>query len=715
MKRLTHATALLLGLVMLISLAQDVSAERYDVYILTGQSNSLGTTRYDGDDAASYGPGTSPIDKQVSLYWSNVHASNSAYPPKLYGDSDGKIVPLQMQQGDGGNNPAFWGPEFGFARTIAAGSKNKVLIIKASRGGGGNGYWDKAAFDKDNNAGHMWQHLCETVDSALKELQKRGDHFDIKALLYLQGESNRPGESDAADKQLENLHANLRDHLNQQQVGLADGMKLVIGEIAGSQANATRKTTTQRQHSLAQSDAGIAFVQARDLSLQPDRIHFGKKAKLQIGRRMARAYDGLELIAQQHQLAQQAQEKLSAWRTAGDGDVKGTRSLIITLFTGNDTEPAPKYRERLTRTMKHIQAFYAKEMDRHGFGPLTFPLTLLDDGLLEIHVVKGDKPNAEYNGKDGQAIRKMVLEDLREKGIDASKETLVIFCNLTKWDPVTRRMSHHSPYYAGGSHQAGTAWQLDSALLDIGELANTNQELFLHDGQYGHISLGRYQSIFVGGVCHELGHALGLPHNKQRPDEQALWGTALMGSGNFTYGQEVREEGKGSFLSLAHALKLASHPAFSGSVKQMRSHPKSRYTELSATAINDGRTVRVAGRIEGAIPVYAVIAYLDPEGGRDYNATTHVAVPDDQGNFVIDCTAFAGKTGRLRLVRIHANGWARFAEDIGVDYQRDDQGRITVGPVELKKQRAAVDGTTLAPSAVSCPHCLKRSEKTSQD
>jgi len=33
------------------------------------------------------------------------------------------------------------------------------------------------------------------------------------------------------------------------------------------------------------------------------------------------------------------------------------------------------------------------------------------------------------------------------------------------------------------------------------------------------------------------------------------------------YGDEERDEGKGSFLTLAHALRLASHPQFSGSIK----------------------------------------------------------------------------------------------------------------------------------------------------
>ena len=37
-----------------------------------------------------------------------------------------------------------------------------------------------------------------------------------------------------------------------------------------------------------------------------------------------------------------------------------------------------------------------------------------------------------------------------------------------------------------------------------------------------------------------------------------------MGSGNYTYGNELRKEGKGSFLSPTDALKLASVPLFNG-------------------------------------------------------------------------------------------------------------------------------------------------------
>ncbi len=420
------------------------------------------------------------------------------------------------------------------------------------------------------------------------------------------------------------------------------------------------------------------------------------------------------LIVRQNAQAEQARAVFEAWRATGDGDVRSERPLVIALFTGSDTDPAPHYRERLTRTMQHIQRFYADEMDRHGFGPITFPLELEDDGLLKVHVVRGDRPNAEYNGDHGREIREIINRALAEEGIDGNTRTVVMFCNLTVWDPAARTMRHHSPYYAIGSSREGRAWQLDSVLLDAAELGNTDRDQYLRDGQYGHISLGRYQSIFVGGVCHELGHALGLPHNRERADERALWGTALMGSGNRTYGEELRGEGRGSFLTLAHALKLAVHPSFSGSVRDMNRRPRSRYVSLEHEPIAEGRGTRLTGRVESDIPVHAVIAYLDPEGGSDYDATTHVAVPDGEGRFTIDCTAFHGERGQVRLVRVHANGWASFKEDLHLDYTRDAEGVLTLnGPERLGAlpadgiESSTAVGTLPVEGAAheACPHC----------
>lgn len=222
---------------------------------------------------------------------------------------------------------------------------------------------------------------------------------------------------------------------------------------------------------------------------------------------------------------------------------KGERLLRIVYWTPADRDPLPDFQARLSRVLKHIQAFYAAEMDSYGFPGRSIKLEEDSPGQVKITVAKGrllSQDCSEEDHSDGDAIRKDCIEALKAQGIDGGKDTLVIFCNLSEWDPEKRRMSHHSPYYASGDSRGGTAWQLDSVLLDPLHLGVQDQ--FLHDRQYGRISLGKYNSIFIGGVCHELGHALGLPHCKECAGCRAARGTALMGSGNRTYGEELRGE-----------------------------------------------------------------------------------------------------------------------------------------------------------------------------
>ena len=291
-------------------------------------------------------------------------------------------------------------------------------------------------------------------------------------------------------------------------------------------------------------------------------------------------------------------------------------------------------------------------MKRLGFGPRSINLPYSRPGQLKIHLIEGNHPNSHYGRPSGSEIRKECLPALNKAGIDADRETIVLFCNLATWDEEKLIFKHNSPYYAGGNFQRGTAWQLDSPELDPKNIPL--KKPMIQDGEYGRISLGKHNSIFIGGVCHELGHALGLPHCRERPDEAAR-GTALMGSGNRSYGDELRGEGKGSFLTLAHALRLASHPQFSGSTKEFNSPTSAEIKELSISA--EGKAIEVSGSIVANPPVYAIVAYFDPEGGSDYNATTATAIPDTNGNFTLTCDALpAGKSGELRLIPLHVNG-----------------------------------------------------------
>lgn len=364
--------------------------------------------------------------------------------------------------------------------------------------------------------------------------------------------------------------------------------------------------------------------------------------------------------------------------------VPSKRTLHVVYWTPSDRDPLPQYRERLDRVLTDIQSFYRSEMNRNGFGECTFSLDKENDGILRVHVVRGAAPYSRYNVESGYKIRNECLPTLSEAGIDADKETIVLFCNMSNWEEASRVMSQNSPYYATGGLRAGTAWQVDSVLLDSRLLSE--KEPMLRDGQYGNISVGRYNSIFVGGVCHELGHALGLPHNKERSDEGRLLGTSLMGSGNRTYGEDRRGEGRGSFLSFADALRLASHPLFTGSEKGI-DLPSTAIVEInSVEQTNNGKGFSVSGAVRGDPPVYGIVGYVDPKGGSDYDATTVTTIPDADGHFRLRCDELAkGTTSALRVVACQANG-GRINDQVAVIPFEVD----AAGLVDISSYRTAV-------------------------
>ena len=200
----------------------------------------------------------------------------------LHGDSSGEIRILQMQQGSG-VNPTFWGPEFGLARTLFDAGHSNVMVIKVSRGGGGNGFWRP-------KLGHMANHLMQQIDVAVTAAKDAGHTFKIKGFMYLQGESNSAAEAAVADERFKALIDAVRTHINSNYPSAADGMYSVIGEIAASTTNASRIETTSLQQALAARSRMIGFIPTRDLALKSDNLHFGRDSKLEIGRRYADAF-----------------------------------------------------------------------------------------------------------------------------------------------------------------------------------------------------------------------------------------------------------------------------------------------------------------------------------------------------------------------------------------------------------------------------------------
>lgn len=347
--------------------------------------------------------------------------------------------------------------------------------------------------------------------------------------------------------------------------------------------------------------------------------------------------------------------------------------LHVAYFTPSDREPEPRYRERLQAIMEDIQSFYRDGMAGAGYGPETFDLARDQDGRLIIHLVKSAEPEAKFKRSASQegsgdawsraTITREIRAGLQADGLALDRETVLIFCNLAKWDAAGRRFSHHSPYLGDWTQTNGYCFAVDSVILNAQDLGK--KEPVLHDAEWGEESLGKFNTVFIGGIAHELGHAFTLPHCGARLDERAR-GVSLMGAGNHMYREELRGEGPGAFLTMASAMKLAGRPLFNRLNANPAISPKLIQNELSfstnlARADWRGRpnALRLEGRAAGTPPVYGVIAYFDSSRAGGYDTPAVTAVPDADGRFAMEIGDLAPtRHGELHVQYCFANGAA---------------------------------------------------------
>jgi len=361
---------------------------------------------------------------------------------------------------------------------------------------------------------------------------------------------------------------------------------------------------------------------------------------------------------------EQAKVILKAVRSwQGKKDKDAGKKLRVAYFHPKDRKPLKDHVSRWNGIMNDVQDFYRSEMKRLGYGEVLLGLER-ENGKLKLHEVSGkDKDDGSYTYKSGGKIKGEVFNALQAKGINPQEETILIVCGLSKTEG--KKVTIYSPYYGmGANHIYGLCFTADMDWLTIDGLRPDPTKTILqvkeHRG-YEPFTLARFNTTYVGGAIHELGHGMSLPHNHATKNE-ATRGTALMGAGNYTYRKEWRDEGKGSFLTHSSALRLLVHPLFSGTTKQCKESPKAKYGNINLSH-TEGK-IHIRGNIGSAIPAVAMIAYNDRENkgqrgymvNNDYDATTWTSVVSPGKEFRIEIGDLREGNHQIRLLSVHANG-----------------------------------------------------------
>lgn len=247
----------------------DAPAAGWHIFLLTGQSNSLGAVK--GSPAP---PELLEKYRSEAKMWNGNMVRDTGV---CFEKNPGwQAVEPQLPRYNGNN---CMGPEYGFCHILERRApkvfKGKLGIIKASLDGGGNHFWMKG--------GKAYASMTASIAAAMKA-QKGGV---IEGLIYLQGESNAGEEVTLAGKRFAELAGNLKKDIPAPKLRF-----FVVGEPAtwhGKDTMVNNTTTVAELAKMVTARKNTAWVRTRDLTkiTQGDSmgVHYDGKSQITIGAR----------------------------------------------------------------------------------------------------------------------------------------------------------------------------------------------------------------------------------------------------------------------------------------------------------------------------------------------------------------------------------------------------------------------------------------------
>ena len=257
----------------------------YQVYLIGGQSNGTGR----GDASKLTGPLAKP-QPDVRFYWhrtmsaDNVgHLEEDKWIDLAPGSGHGRTAPVNRKE---------FGCEVSFGRAMAdAKPKEHIAIIKYTVGGTSlQGNWSEK--------GRLYPTFVSTVKAALKALKDEGHSYEVRGMLWAQGENDAgsAGPAKQYEKNLKALVGRVRKDL-----AAGEDLPFVISGLSNSQDKTVEEPGTpwfivrKAQEKVAKDIVLGGFVNTDGFSTRTgEAIHFNEDGQISLGREFAKEMLRLE-------------------------------------------------------------------------------------------------------------------------------------------------------------------------------------------------------------------------------------------------------------------------------------------------------------------------------------------------------------------------------------------------------------------------------------
>jgi len=182
---------------------------------------------------------------------------------------------------------AYLGPNFGFARALQLAGAGEIAIVRTAMGLTSLRPRTAKPDWSPTSTGELYDQMLATVYAALRDLMARGYTVEIKALFWMQGESDSATIGQAAQYVglFRQFAADLRARLEDQTLPIYTGEILARTDVAG---NAVLRAS---QQTLANTDDFVSLIHTEGFE-QYDAAHLTESGAYRLGEAFAAEYLG---------------------------------------------------------------------------------------------------------------------------------------------------------------------------------------------------------------------------------------------------------------------------------------------------------------------------------------------------------------------------------------------------------------------------------------